>query len=704
MNKKIFSKNIENKKFANKNFCKVVFYNITIENTIFENCKFDATFFNIVKIFNTKFLNCSFNETLFSFSKIDKNSSFEHVFMQKTSFYGTKICNSNFFETKIETSNFSKSQMENSCKVMSCKFNDFFKKNIPFLHISSKQKLEEEIDSFYTSFVSKLKSDNNKTKILTAPKVKKVVKNQNFSKLILSEAYLSHKTFINCKFDYSLLSFLNINDSIFMNSSFNRACLGFTNFQNCDFQKCNLKEINGYQSKFKDCNISANLKLSNFSFAKFDNNIINESRFDACMFKCNKFYDNQITKSNFSDCAFYDIEAKNNVCDNKSLYAYTKTFFNSLIYLSIRESDGAFADYKKSISVFGEGKKDNTSLDKLTNKRYNHNDENNFELIDDFFLKQMDAIKKKNPNARFVYYGKNRVSLLPPEVQKNIQNQSDPEIINILDSKFSSKQFMKNYVACLELKFLKGKDISFDMCQKLFNKNIKKFVIQAEQSSGGAQTFLFTETNEKRVLKELAKQKTYSITKFVEGPSINIHLLIAEKNYLIMPPSIQVIDSSQDFFEYIGCDYPAYKKIISKQKNQKVLKFANTIAKVLQKNHYKGICGVDCIAGKDDVYFMEINPRFQASTNILNLSLKENNLPSMNELDTMCFTRKSLPTLPNFDVEYSKMSFIEGQKNNVKLKVYKTLKDGFSKNEELDKGVYLYSNIYKGSILEALKK
>ena len=84
----------------------------------------------------------------------------------------------------------------------------------------------------------------------------------------------------------------------------------------------------------------------------------------------------------------------------------------------------------------------------------------------------------------------------------------------------------------------------------------------------------------------------------------------------LLPPSVQYIELSNNKLIYKGSDFITYKIY------------------------------------DDEVYFMEINPRFQNSSTILNKGLQENNLPSLQELHYNCFYDKTIQ-LKSFDVNYS---------------------------------------------------
>ena len=703
MGKIINGTQIVNKKYKNKIFENYVWSNGSFEKVVFENCKFLECFFNNINFEQVKFVGCNIVETAFSFSTFSKKCLIEKTLVDKSSFFEVEVKQTTFLETKITNSVCTKEKLAKTNKFINSEFNEFFTRNInPSKGIS--KELEDEMDGYYTNFVkSFIKKDDVKIKSKLKTKGKRVVENKDFSKKSLQNVNLNNKIFKNCCFELANFAFKEIENSAFINCNMQKSCLSFSKFLNCYIENSNIKKVNGYKMTFSKCYVNANFSYSNLSHINFANSDLEKSNFLFSMFRSPKFFSNIIKKCSFVDCAFYNIISKNNQTDH-SVYRYNKKDFNNLIYLSIRESDGAFVDYKKSVSVFGSGKRNNVALNKITKTRFNHNAEKNFDFIDDYFLDYMRDVMKNNPEKKFVYYGKNRVALLPPDVQKNIENQSNQEIIELLDDKFKSRMWLKDFVPCTQYKFLKGKDISMKACKNLFGKKFSKFVVQSDHSSGGSLTFFLNDKSEKDVLGVLEPQKDYSVTTFIKGISINVHFLIAEKNEIISPASVQLIDTSNNKFEYSGCDFASYDKLISKKMRNRVLEVTRILIQKLREKGYRGIGGIDYIVA-DDVYFIEVNPRFQASTNILNLALKENSLPSINELDAMCFKRKSLPELPPYKVKYSKVSLINGQKNKIKGKPYYIFKDGFSKDEKLDDEVYLYSLVYKKGIYnEVFKK
>ena len=56
---------------------------------------------------------------------------------------------------------------------------------------------------------------------------------------------------------------------------------------------------------------------------------------------------------------------------------------------------------------------------------------------------------------------------------------------------------------------------------------------------------------------------------------------------LFFPSSIQIIEVQNNRLTYKGCDFIAYKNIISDDINKKVRNYTNLIAKILKEKGYR---------------------------------------------------------------------------------------------------------------------
>ena len=99
---------------------------------------------------------------------------------------------------------------------------------------------------------------------------------------------------------------------------------------------------------------------------------------------------------------------------------------------------------------------------------------------------------------------------------------------------------------------------------------------------------------------------------------------------------------------------------------------------------------------------MEINPRFQSSTNLLNMALKENKQSTVNELCMKAFKNEDI-TSKEIEVNYSKYIFEEDDMlHELKIPCIKKQKDGFDEKQSIKKGAYKYSCIYNESICQII--
>ena len=135
--------------------------------------------------------------------------------------------------------------------------------------------------------------------------------------------------------------------------------------------------------------------------------------------------------------------------------------------------------------------------------------------------------------------------------------------------------------------------------------------------------------------------------------------------------------SVKDELLYDGWSFEKYSELDNKTK-RKIHKQTLAIAQKLKDLGYVGIGGIDYIIKDNNVYFMEINPRFQASSEGLDKILRENQI--------------------NFKREYT-FSDLTGRNNN-KLRfdfaIFDSNGDIYSLIEI--QGPQHYKNIYRLSI------
>ena len=320
---------------------------------------------------------------------------------------------------------------------------------------------------------------------------------------------------------------------------------------------------------------------------------------------------------------------------------------NNLIWIGIRESEVKYSNFiENSISVFG---KNNLSLQRELGKNINHNKNSNQNLMNDFYNQKIIEIVKQNDKARFMCYSQiytyqelKRLNLLDKVVCLNNQ-----ETVLFAHDKFKVKEYFNNILPILDFKIILGKDFDYAKLCKEFNT--EKLVLQLADSSGGFGTILIDKNTDFKP----NKNSSYMVTKYCENNiPINVSVLISDKNVTKLPLSIQIIERFNNRLMYKGSDFISYRDLVNNEITNKAKEQASKIASIMQKKGYRGFLGIDMIIYNDEVYLMEINPRFQNSSSIINKALMDNNMPSLQELNYNCFKGENI-TLNNFNVNYS---------------------------------------------------
>lgn len=221
-----------------------------------------------------------------------------------------------------------------------------------------------------------------------------------------------------------------------------------------------------------------------------------------------------------------------------------------------------------------------------------------------------------------------------PDNAKLICKNSD-ELIKTFNDKTKTRNLFKGIIPMLDYTYVKGIEFNFD---KLSPEG-KTIVVQHPLGSGGSKTFLCTKETENIVKDKLLKEEIYAISTYMEDNiPYNIHCVIGDSDYEIFPPSMQELDII-DKIEYIGSFYEIE---IEDKVKQKFIDYTTKICLKLQKMGYRGVLGIDFIYTNEELYFIEINPRFQGSTRQLDKILIDNKLPSLFEYNYLAFNGKKL--------------------------------------------------------------
>lgn len=380
-----------------------------------------------------------------------------------------------------------------------------------------------------------------------------------------------------------------------------------------------------------------------------------------------------------------------------------------IYWIGIRESeiDATHDLFSGSITIFGTGRNSNYSFERTYNIRFDYNKD--YPAWKQFVMDCAQKIIKNDPNCVFMLYDPIDINEYGREIAKRTICQNPVSLLDILDDKFKTRQWLSTYAPILPYWMLQGRNVCYNDLLQAFPGECK-FVVQASTSYGGSGTFLLTKDNQEQVLKKLNQNSVYAVSPY-KGNSFspNIHLVIFDDSVLLLPPSLQLIIPDEHGFSYRGADYPAYCSV-SKDTDSKLRKYAFRIGTALKNAGYRGICGVDFLVDQRDVFFMEVNARFQSSTFLLNIAMEGFQISeSMQELHFQAFQHLRPPQLPdNFKVPYSffhyenhpgymkQLRYIHGllQEN----KTIHCVDDSLDWNMRLEDYTYLYKAVFRRRI------
>lgn len=383
-----------------------------------------------------------------------------------------------------------------------------------------------------------------------------------------------------------------------------------------------------------------------------------------------------------------------------------------LYWIGVRESElfGTGNLFSGSITIYGTNKRNNYSFDQTHGLRFNCNYD--FEDWITFVNEIASLLIKKDSECKFLLYYPADYPYYSEEVRARVVCLNDSKITSFLENKILTKLWLSNYISTTPFVVISGEQIkkSNNIC---FFKNEEAFVIQDCSSCGGSGTWLLNEETESYVHKQINPLKNYLVSPYFQySVPVNIHLIISATGVTLLPPSIQIISTEHNSFSYCGADFIAYNQIPNKAKYA-LSHQAKLIGEKLRDIGYLGVCGIDFIVTNENIYFMEINSRFQASTMAINRALFDANIhTSIHELHIKAFEcgDKNTQELENIEVKYSFHYYQFEQKKLKKLKYLHSLKDNKHKNivfvddgldwsTSFEEGAYLFELLFNTNIV-----
>lgn len=259
-----------------------------------------------------------------------------------------------------------------------------------------------------------------------------------------------------------------------------------------------------------------------------------------------------------------------------------------------------------------------------------------------YIEKTVDNIIQQNGSCTIMCFNDKIVNLC-----KNLKNvkfikNNSQNLLNFMNDKYQIRNFFKNEIPILDYKIKAFKELNYSNLKNEFGTD--KLVIQGIKGSGGENTYFVSDNDD--LLKISNKNTNYCISAYVKHLPLNTTLIIGKDEILQFPISAQLISTKDKTFKYVGGDFIYPMEILDELLRQKIFSYSNTIAAKVRAMGYRGILGIDFMLTENkDIKFMELNPRFQSSTFILNQYLQENYSIDMATLHYMAIENQKLPQI-----------------------------------------------------------
>lgn len=363
------------------------------------------------------------------------------------------------------------------------------------------------------------------------------------------------------------------------------------------------------------------------------------------------------------------------------------------IWVGKRESDILTYNYfNVSITFWGSNTNNNHSF--CTTERLKDNYANHFTK---YVLHLLQEYITHNVNIEIHFYNNSfayKLVKLEPTLEKYIVNLNCQRIFDIVRHKTLSRVWLQNTVIVPPFTFLSKIECHYCKLQDKF-PGFKKFIIQKSISGGGTGTYLICENNWKEVINILDEDDVFLVSPFFENNiSLSCHLIIDNKKVIVFPISEQLLRYEKHRLSYCGNKFLDPNSSLAI--NTKL--FARTVGNRLMDINYKGICGLDFIYSNHQLMLIEINPRYQGSSYLINAELNKLNLPSLFELNNIAFASyindSIAKKIDNMKISYESHNCVYNESSNKTTIDYPPnaiiYLDGLSNASKFEDGVYMY--------------
>lgn len=373
------------------------------------------------------------------------------------------------------------------------------------------------------------------------------------------------------------------------------------------------------------------------------------------------------------------------------------------VWIGNRESEIlTYNIFNESITYFGSNSHKNSAY--ITIRRTPASYSKDFL---NFVIENINRIIEQHSDAEFHIYNPMfayKIFRVRYDLKDYFKCINNYETLKWLTSKTFVREWLSKSVTVPPYALLSKKECFLKKLQSIFG-DYTSFVVQKDVSGGGQGTFLLNIDSEENVQMQISDNSLYLVSPYL-SPKISAccHILIDSDKTIIFPFGIQSSELVNNKVLYMGTSYNGTGFFNSKT-ICKLNETAQSVGERMRNMGYLGICGLDFLIHNDKVFFIEVNVRYLGSSFLINKALKEHQLPSLFDMNNMCFySSLNEDVLQDFYINYTSKyetsqkamsqdeinTFINDLENERHLtKFY----DGLKNAEYVEKGTYLCREI-----------
>lgn len=312
---------------------------------------------------------------------------------------------------------------------------------------------------------------------------------------------------------------------------------------------------------------------------------------------------------------------------------------NKLVWVGPRESDILYSGIKffRSVTFNGTNSNGNTSWSSKNNKRIDHIATGVKWHLNDFLLQELVPLLE-DQDIQFMFYNPLQSYILGDGVPERTICANGQNCLTFFRSKANMRMFAQDCIPVIPYVQFTGQIIPTVRFSVGDGEN---YVLQKVYSSGGHGTFQMTMRECKEFVMAGSEVESYLLSPYLQyAAPINVHAVIFDKGCVIFPPSFQLMRRQGQRFFYIGGDFHTN---FSVECREMIKDRTMALCEKLRLSGYRGVCGIDYMLTDTEVYFLELNARFQASSFLLNKLLLKDGKPSLHQLNLMAFSNQDPP-------------------------------------------------------------